>query len=121
MIDVTVKVPEDRVPEFYVIFGQWLNGAPAPAMPLVGRNALTPDDRPAWTDDDVDVARNVWNKLSAAQKAKYAAVGKRTKIAPKKKAPLNKWQKFVKTNYKSVKKLPFKKRVAAIAKKWNKN
>ena len=67
------------------------------------------------------IVNAAWNKLSAAQKAKYAAVGKRTKIAPKKKAPLNKWQKFVKKNYKSVKKLPFKKRVAAIAKKWNKN
>ena len=65
------------------------------------------------------IVHAAWNKLSTAQKAKYSAVGKRTKIVPKKKAPLNKWQKFVKKNYKSVKKLPFKKRVATIAKKWN--
>lgn len=74
MIDVTVKVPDDRVPEFYVMFGQWLNGAPAPVVPLVGRNALTPDDRPAWTDDDGDVAREVWNKLSAAAKKLFSTL-----------------------------------------------
>lgn len=66
------------------------------------------------------IVQAAWNKLSTAQKAKYAAVGKRTKIAPRKAAPLNKWQKFVKANYKSVKKLPFEKRVATIAAKWNK-
>ena len=65
------------------------------------------------------IVQAAWAKLTPAQKSKYAAIGKRTKVQPKKKAPLGKWQKFVKANYKSVKKLPFKKRIAVIAQKWN--
>ena len=74
MIDVTVKVPEDRVPEFYVMYGQWLNGAPAAEAALVGRNAQTPDSRPAWTEADGDVAREVWNKLSSAAKRLFSTL-----------------------------------------------
>jgi hypothetical protein len=35
MLDVTVKVPEDRLPGFYVTYGSWMAGDhnPAPAIP----------------------------------------------------------------------------------------
>ncbi len=37
MIDVTVKIPEDRVPEFYQMYGAWLNGhTPAPSPSASG-------------------------------------------------------------------------------------
>ena len=93
---------------------------------LTGQNVFA---KQAWKLPKVAAAKSfrakskivtaAWNKLSTAQKAKYAAIGKRTKAAVKRPAPLGKWQKFVKKNYKSVKKLPFKKRIAAISQKWN--
>ena len=59
-----------------------------------------------------------WDRLSKDAKAKLARAASRVRVAPKRKAPLGPWRSFVKKNYKSVEKLPFKKRLAVLAKKW---
>ena len=68
MIDITVKVPDDRVGEFYAMFGAWLNGTPVavPAEPAKGdaeptirMEGITP-----WAADDAELAAHVWTKLS---------------------------------------------------------
>jgi hypothetical protein len=62
LTDVTVKIPEERVGEFYGLVGRWLAGdqleVEAPDMP-----AETPTD---WThsDGDLALARVVWKKFS---------------------------------------------------------
>ena len=66
------------------------------------------------------VVHEAWARLSPAAKAKFAAIGKRTPVPKKTPAPLGKWQKFVKANYKSVSKLPFSKRLAVLAQKFGK-
>jgi hypothetical protein len=62
MIDVTVKVPEDRVGEFYEVVGRWLTGEEMAGNPLGSPVAGLKD----WTDsqDDLALARVVWDKLS---------------------------------------------------------
>jgi hypothetical protein len=70
MIDITVKVPEERVPEFYALVGSWLSGE------LEGGEARSGPSTPAseWTntDDDVPLARIVWNKLSPQAKELFS-------------------------------------------------
>jgi len=55
MIEITVKVPEDRVAEFYVMHGEWLR--------KVADEEATPAPRRRWTTKDGDLARQVWAKL----------------------------------------------------------
>ena len=70
MIDVTVKVPEDRVGEFYEMVGRWLTGeelADGPlGPPITGLKN--------WTDspEDLALARVVWGKLSPRGKAVFS-------------------------------------------------
>lgn len=68
MIDATVKVPEDRLAEFYGMYGRWLSSPDAVAES---------DDQPAepiklvgWHDtpDDEALAKVVWGKLSKRAK-----------------------------------------------------
>jgi len=61
--DITVPVPDDRVPEFYEWFGRWLSGERS-------QNLMKPTvDLQAWSEDDAEKAQFVWEKLSApAQK-----------------------------------------------------
>lgn len=65
MIDITVKVPEERVGEFYSMFGTWLTGpppgAPAPATTAVEESR---EDLPQWSSSDAELAAVVWDKLS---------------------------------------------------------
>jgi hypothetical protein len=61
IIDVTVKVPEDRVGEFYSMFGAWLTGS-QPVAPTL--DTATSEGRPAWSSADADLAAVVWDKLS---------------------------------------------------------
>jgi hypothetical protein len=64
-----------------------------------------------------------WKALSAAKKAQYAAIAKKTTFKRKPKAPKKRragpFAKFVQANYKSVLHLPFTKRVRVLAKQWN--
>jgi hypothetical protein len=70
MIDVTVKVPEERVGEFYEMLGRWLTGAEladdAIDQPVTGLKD--------WTDsqEDVALAGTVWGKLSPRAKAVFS-------------------------------------------------
>lgn len=73
MADLTVPVPEDRVPEFYQFFGAWLAGAPAPVA-VVGQHVGNPEtDAVPWakTDEDLALAQIVWRKLSDRAKAMF--------------------------------------------------
>lgn len=69
MIDVTVKIPEDRVSAFYSLVGRWLAGdldedGPEPAT-------IKPSE---WTDSEADLplARTVWEKFSPRAKAVFS-------------------------------------------------
>lgn len=72
MIDVTVKIPEDRVGEFYELVGRWLAGQHSP------RGADMPEGTDStmaeWTnsDDNVQLARMVWDKCSARARAMFS-------------------------------------------------
>jgi hypothetical protein len=70
MIDVTVKVPEDRVGEFYEIVGRWLTGEEL-AVGALGSPVTGLKD---WTDspEDLALARVVWEKLSPRGKAVFS-------------------------------------------------
>lgn len=70
MIDVTVKVPEDRVGEFYAMLGRWLTGEEL-ADDALGPPVTGLKD---WTDsqEDVALAGVVWGKLSPRAKAVFS-------------------------------------------------
>jgi hypothetical protein len=72
VIDVTVKVPEDRVGEFYALVGRWLAGEP-----LASEVADAPVTRNKnWTDseEDLPLARQVWGKLSPPARAMFSTL-----------------------------------------------
>lgn len=56
MIDVTIKVDEERIAEFYAMYANWLEaGSPIP----IGQTA----ERKPWGPDDIDQAEHVWSKM----------------------------------------------------------
>ena len=71
MIDITVKIPEDRVGEFYELVGRWLAGAP-----LTATDAPDEAHSPAvaWTNnqEDLVLAKVVWEKFSPRAKAMFS-------------------------------------------------
>jgi hypothetical protein len=85
MIDVTVKVPEDRLAEFYAMFAAWLN-APSQTSVLSGtvetqRNAVPQmvslpgahtDGRQPWSEADAALAAKLWDKFSDPAKALFS-------------------------------------------------
>ncbi|UQU62534.1 DUF6416 domain-containing protein [Couchioplanes caeruleus] len=64
MINVTVSVPEDRVPEFYSMFGRWLAEAPDA---IAGQEI----EQKEWGSEDVELAKAVWKKFSPTAKALF--------------------------------------------------
>src|SRR4051812_3105078 len=68
MIDVTVKIPEDRVAEVYGVAGPWVAGEPVGGSPLAASpqdaHATTPASEWADREEDLALARIVWGKLS---------------------------------------------------------
>ena len=67
----------------------------------------------------------LWNEMPEAAKQEYAAKGSKLRVVPHaEKLTVTKqgngWQAYVKANYGKVKQLPFKKRLPAIAKLWEK-
>jgi hypothetical protein len=54
LVDVTVKVPQSRIPAFYARVGEWLSddAVEGPAAPQ------------PWGDDDIALARELLSKLS---------------------------------------------------------
>jgi hypothetical protein len=55
LLDVTVKVPAERIPDFYSMYGAWLSGSSSKES----AESLQP-----WTEDDQVLANHVWARLS---------------------------------------------------------
>jgi hypothetical protein len=75
MPDITVPVPEDRLPEFYQFFGAWLAGSPSIAAAQIGQSVGNSDaEVTPWgsIDDDLGLAQVVWGKLSERAKAMFS-------------------------------------------------
>jgi hypothetical protein len=70
MPDITVPVPDDRVPEFYQFFGAWLAGRPAQPMTEVHQVGNPAVEALPWgqSDQDPALAEVVWGKLSKPAK-----------------------------------------------------
>lgn len=62
MISITVHVPERRVEEFYIRFGEFIADAPNPEAPARTDSGLIP----AWvlTDEAQALATRLWNEIS---------------------------------------------------------
>jgi hypothetical protein len=73
MIDVTVKVPEERLGEFYELVGTWLSGERRGGGADVASFA-DPSTTREWanTDDDVALARTVWEQFSPHARAVFS-------------------------------------------------
>ncbi len=69
MIDVTVKIPEERVGDFYEMVGRWLSGEH-----VEDKVTDTPAEPRNWTNsnDDLVLARLVWEKFSPRAKAVFS-------------------------------------------------
>ena len=69
MIDVTVKVPEDRVGEFYEMVGRWLTGEEL-AVGALGSPVTGLKD---WTDspEDLALAGVVWESSALAARLSF--------------------------------------------------
>ncbi|WP_201778158.1 DUF6416 domain-containing protein [Mycolicibacterium chubuense] len=70
MIDMTVKVPEERVADFYQMYGAWLNGEPAETATVVA--ASTDRDLKSWSSVDEELAAEVWGRLSEPAKRLFS-------------------------------------------------
>ncbi|OLT10162.1 hypothetical protein BJF78_29255 [Pseudonocardia sp. CNS-139] len=70
MIDVTVKVPAERVAEFYSMFGGWLSSPPT----VVGPEAADSEAHTPWAEVDVEVAAAVWSKFSETARALFSTL-----------------------------------------------
>lgn len=66
MIDVTVKVPEDRVAEFYSMYGNWL------AEPGISDGPQ--DELSDWKASDTAAAKAVWSKFSDTAKGLFTTL-----------------------------------------------
>jgi hypothetical protein len=70
MIDVSIKVPEDRIADFYAMYGRWLAGAdPEPANDATAAAVQWAD-----TPDDIPLAKVVWAKFSPRAKAMFGTL-----------------------------------------------
>jgi hypothetical protein len=73
MADITVPVPDERVPEFYQFFGAWLAGSTT-AVAAEGHQPGSPEvEVEPWgqTGDDLALAQVVWGKLSQPAQAMF--------------------------------------------------
>src|SRR3954452_3276160 len=69
MIDVTVKVPEDRVPEFYVMYGRWLSGEVLPEPEEHAEVGVS-----AWSNEDGELAHQLWAKFNERARALFTTL-----------------------------------------------
>jgi hypothetical protein len=69
LIDVTVKIPEERVGDFYELVGRWLS-----EEQLADEVIDTSAGPRSWTNsnDDLVLARSVWQKFSPRAKAVFS-------------------------------------------------
>lgn len=84
-MDVTVKVPEERLVEFYAMHAAWLSAPPQTAVlpstisdqPVAVPQPVTHagedyGDRQAWSNADAALAAELWDKFSAQAKALFS-------------------------------------------------
>jgi hypothetical protein len=75
MPDITVPVPEDRVADFYLFFGQWLGGdlqtGSRPQVDGYGTPSPSADTRLAWAPEDDAEAEQYWRKLSVSARGLF--------------------------------------------------
>lgn len=71
MIDVSVKVPEERIADFYAMYGRWLAGTDVGAA-----NETDIAEAIDWSDspDDAALAKVVWSKFSDRAKAMFSTL-----------------------------------------------
>ncbi len=69
LVDVIVKIPEERVSDFYGLVGRWLSGER-----LEDEVTDTPAGPKNWTNShhDLALARSVWQKFSPHAKALFS-------------------------------------------------
>lgn len=72
MIDITIKVPEERVAEFYAMYGHWL-ASPGGATGPPGVD-VEPSEAVEWGEGDVELAATVWKKFSPRAKALFSTL-----------------------------------------------
>lgn len=68
MIDITVKVPESRVAEFYSMFGGWLSEPLAAVIPEGANDGA----HAPWSEADGELAAAVWGKFSDTAKGLFS-------------------------------------------------
>lgn len=76
MPDITVPVPEGRIPEFHQFFGLWLEGSltlPDRGIELLGQPSRNLDKRRAWTgaEEEREDAKELWSKMTGPAKDFY--------------------------------------------------
>jgi hypothetical protein len=71
MIDVSVKVPEERIADFYSMLGRWLAGSDLDAA-----NEEATAEVVGWSDtaEDAALAKVVWSKFSARAKGMFSTL-----------------------------------------------
>ncbi len=72
MIDVSVKVPEERLADFYAMYGRWLSGTEEAAA--TDEDATAHATYWADTDEDAALAKVVWTKFSDRAKALFSTL-----------------------------------------------
>jgi hypothetical protein len=68
MLDVTVKVPEERVADFYSMYGRWLARSPEDPLEAPAERL----ERESWTVADADLAIEVWGKFTDSARALFS-------------------------------------------------
>ncbi len=75
--EVTVAVPEERVPEFYAWFAAFLAAEPGTPPPVAGRGRRGPrgphayGETRAWSADDADQAAWLYGRLAVPARALF--------------------------------------------------
>jgi hypothetical protein len=77
MIDASVKVPEERLAEFYAMYGSWLKSPPGSwrtqSEDEFAESIVDVEPIP-WAPDDLELAATVWAKFSPPAKALFSTL-----------------------------------------------
>jgi hypothetical protein len=70
MLDISVKVPEDRLADFYAMYGRWLAGSDVASADEEIAEVIDWSDTP----DDETLAKVVWSKFSGRAKGLFSTL-----------------------------------------------
>jgi hypothetical protein len=73
MLDVSVKVPEDRIAEFYAMYGRWL-ASPGGEGSADEQHISAETGAVEWGPDDIELAATVWAKFSPRARAVFSTL-----------------------------------------------